>query len=172
MYLELARLSCWYKMMNDTAIRTTKIKVRVRVQCCFTYTGTERTVRDEEPRTSSSTCTQLLSFGEMENDLYVSVRWAPRDEPASFAVPRLQWCTTLDGMYNISHKDNWLNLANNYRQLATDSSSNHFTQTCTRRDGVSMANDQSLSFLSSPSNFQCDLLLIFNRKCKHSKMLG
>jgi len=158
--------------MNDTGSRTAKIKVRVGVQCCFTYTGPERTVRDGEPRTSPSTCTQLLSFGEMKKDLFVSVWWAPRDEPASAAVPSLQWRTTLHGMYNISHKDNWLNLANNYWHLTTDSSSNHFTRTCTRRDGVSMANDQSLSFLSSPSNFRCDLLLIFNRKCKHSKMLG
>ena len=35
--------------------------VRSFVQCCFTYTETIRTVRDGEPRTSTSTFTQLLS---------------------------------------------------------------------------------------------------------------
>ena len=33
------------------------------VQCCFTSTETVRTVRDGEPRTSTSTFTQLLSTG-------------------------------------------------------------------------------------------------------------
>ena len=33
----------------------------LRVQCCFTYTDTVRTIRDREPRTSSSTFMQLLS---------------------------------------------------------------------------------------------------------------
>ena len=33
----------------------------VRVQCCFTSTETVRTIRDGEPRTATSTFTQLLS---------------------------------------------------------------------------------------------------------------
>ena len=34
----------------------------VQVQCCFTSTETIRTIRDGEPRTATSTFTQLLSF--------------------------------------------------------------------------------------------------------------
>ena len=34
-----------------------------RAHCCFTSTETIRTVRDGEPRTITSTFTQLLSFG-------------------------------------------------------------------------------------------------------------
>ena len=36
--------------------------VRSLVQCCFTYTEKIRTVRDGEPRTSTSTFTQLLGL--------------------------------------------------------------------------------------------------------------
>ena len=37
----------------------------VQVQCCFTSTGTGRTIRDREPRTSISTFTQLLSSEQL-----------------------------------------------------------------------------------------------------------
>ena len=38
-----------------------KQQLPVQVQCCFTSTETIRTIRDAEPRTSTSTVTQLLS---------------------------------------------------------------------------------------------------------------
>ena len=40
----------------------------VQVPCCFTYTETIRTIRDMEPRTATSTFTQLLSsvFGKVQ----------------------------------------------------------------------------------------------------------
>ena len=34
----------------------------LQVHCCFTPTETKRTIRDREPRTATSTFTQLLSF--------------------------------------------------------------------------------------------------------------
>ena len=37
----------------------------VQVQCCFASSGTGRTVRDGEPRTSTSTFTQLLSSEQL-----------------------------------------------------------------------------------------------------------
>ena len=37
----------------------------VQVQCCFTSTGTGRTIRDREPRTSISTFTQLMSSEQL-----------------------------------------------------------------------------------------------------------
>ena len=37
------------------------VRACVHVRCCFTSTETERTTRDGEPRTSTSTFTQLLS---------------------------------------------------------------------------------------------------------------
>ena len=35
----------------------------VRGQCCFTSTETVRTIRDGEPRTATSTFTQIMSSG-------------------------------------------------------------------------------------------------------------
>ena len=37
-------------------------KLDVQVQCCFTSTGTMRIIRDGEPRTATSTFTQLLNY--------------------------------------------------------------------------------------------------------------
>ena len=47
----------------DDGERTTVVVVVavVQVQCCFTSTETVRTIRDGEPRTSTSTFTQRLS---------------------------------------------------------------------------------------------------------------
>jgi len=39
---------------------------QVHVQCCFTSTETIRTIRDREPRTVTSTFTQLLSSEDEE----------------------------------------------------------------------------------------------------------
>ena len=41
-------------------------KLRMYVQCCFTSTETVRTVRDGEPRTATSTFTQLLSSTDIQ----------------------------------------------------------------------------------------------------------
>ena len=49
----------------------------VRVLCCFTATETVRTIRDEKPRTATSTFTQLLS-----------------SETASMIVFQVQCCFT------------------------------------------------------------------------------
>ena len=50
---------------NDTGqphwLSHTSWALRYEVQCCFTSTGTIRTLRDGEPRTATSTFTQLLS---------------------------------------------------------------------------------------------------------------
>ena len=53
-------------------------KTQVQIQCCFTFTETIktttesiRTVRDGEPRTATSTFTQLLSSGSNSLLLYV-----------------------------------------------------------------------------------------------------
>ena len=45
--------------------------VQVQVQCCFTSTETIRTIRDGEPRTATSSLTQLLS-----SDEYFGNEWA------------------------------------------------------------------------------------------------
>ena len=37
------------------------VHVQVQVQCCFTSTETVRTIKDGEPRTATSTFTQLLN---------------------------------------------------------------------------------------------------------------
>ena len=37
-------------------------------RCCFTSTETARLIRDGEPRTATSTFTQLLSSGNTEED--------------------------------------------------------------------------------------------------------
>ena len=42
-------------------LRVRPLMLQVRVQCCFTSTETVRTIRDGEPRTSTSTFTQLLN---------------------------------------------------------------------------------------------------------------
>ena len=43
------------------------------VQCCFTFTETIRTVRDGEPRTSTSTVTQLLSSETLQFQFSVAL---------------------------------------------------------------------------------------------------
>ena len=43
-------------------------KKRDSVQCCFPSTETIRTIRDGEPRTATSTFTQLLSSRERERE--------------------------------------------------------------------------------------------------------
>ena len=45
-----------------------------QVQCCFTSTETIRTIRDGEPRTATSTFTQLLSSEYLSSKLNVASR--------------------------------------------------------------------------------------------------
>ena len=43
------------------------------LQCCFTSTATVRTFRDREPRTATSTFTQLMSTGDSQRPMFLYV---------------------------------------------------------------------------------------------------
>ena len=49
----------WYQLVSNVCIVLGDCAVQV--QCCFMSTETVRTIRDREPRTATSTFTQLLS---------------------------------------------------------------------------------------------------------------
>ena len=83
----------------------------VRVQCCFTSTETVQTIRDGEPRRSSSTFTQLLS-SESLNDhaLHLIPEWihSRRRQPPShhllFAARLLRsFCTHVHRLTRFLH---------------------------------------------------------------------
>ena len=62
------RSACRYEQARTGFGRTTagqKLVLRTLLTYCFTPTKTIRTVRDWEPRTATSTFTQLLSFEEV-----------------------------------------------------------------------------------------------------------
>ena len=44
----------------------------VQVQCCLTSTETIRTIRDGDPRTATSTFTQLLSSEQGDDELSIN----------------------------------------------------------------------------------------------------
>ena len=73
--------------------RLLKRKKKGRLQCCFTSTETIRTVRDGEPRTSTSSFTQLLSSvkGRLPFLYSASIR----------VIEFSQW------LYNYFHKHKW-----------------------------------------------------------------
>ena len=61
-------------------------QIQVQVQCCFTSKATTRTIRDGEPRTTTSTFTQLLipeDFGELCFVLLFMVAWVKKEIPTS-----------------------------------------------------------------------------------------
>ena len=59
------------------------IIIIVQVQCCFTSTETVPTIRDGEPRTATSTFTQLLNSDYHHNCIYLIYRVGRNDNVIS-----------------------------------------------------------------------------------------